>query len=192
MRSATEKSGMALERAFPQELARGVVLVLFGALALTIPGGFLTLVLRMFGMVALLDGVLAFAGLFRQRGTAGPAEWTLAMEGISGVGAGLLTILWPALTAFVLLTIVGIWAFLTGAAELFPALGEPASPIYKAFRLLRAVLGVAFGVLLLAHPVVTSATMIIVVGCYAISMGAAQIMTALVTRRLPLGSRKKP
>jgi uncharacterized membrane protein HdeD (DUF308 family) len=185
MRSETDRCGMALARAFPQELARGVVFVLFGALALTIPTGFLTLVLRMFGMVALLDGILAFAGLFRQRGTAGPGEWTLAMEGISGVGAGLLTVLWPALTAFVLLTIIGIWSFVTGAAELFPALDERSSRIYKAFRVLRAVLGIAIGVLLLAHPIVSARTLIVVVGWYAIAMGAAQIATALTTRRLP-------
>src|SRR5262249_45101345 len=114
---------MVRERTPSEELVRGVVLVLFGVIVLTVPAGFMTLVLKILGMVALIDGALAFVGMFRQRAH-GQSLWALAVEGIAGVGGGLLTLWWPALTAFVLLTILGVWAFVTGGAEFFSALGE--------------------------------------------------------------------
>jgi uncharacterized membrane protein HdeD (DUF308 family) len=167
-----------------EELVRGIVMVLFGVLVLTVPAGFMTLVLRILGVVALIDGALAFVGLFRERAS-GQSQWALAVEGIAGVGAGLLTLWWPSLTAFVLLTILGVWAFVTGGAEFFSALGEEASRGRKVLGVLRGLLGVAFGVLLMSHPVTTGATIVIVVGCYGIVMGVAQIGAALARRRLP-------
>lgn len=178
---------MVRQRTSAVELTRGVVLVLLGATVLTVPAGFLTLALRLLGGVALVDGALAFLGLFRERTSDESRQWTLALEGVAGVGAGLLTLWWPSITAFVLLTILGIWAFLTGAAELFTAFGESSSGGHRALRVLRAVLGIAFGLLLLAHPAATAATMVIVVGCYAVAMGVTQIGAALVSRRLSTG-----
>jgi uncharacterized membrane protein HdeD (DUF308 family) len=174
---------MLRERTPTEELVRGVVLVLFGVIVLTVPSGFLTLVLRILGVVALIDGALAFVGLFRERAS-GQSQWALAVEGIAGVGGGLLTLWWPSLTAFVLLTILGVWAFVTGGAQLFEALGEEGTRTRKALGVLRGVIGVLFGLLLLSHPIATGVTMIIVVGCYGIVMGVAQIGSAMATRRL--------
>jgi len=64
---------------------------------------------------------------------------------------------------------------------------EAPSGSHKALRLIRAVLGIAFGLLLLSHPVVTAAVMVVVLGCYAIGMGVTQIGAALLPRRLSAG-----
>jgi uncharacterized membrane protein HdeD (DUF308 family) len=176
---------MLTERTRSEELVRGVVLVLFGVIVLTVPAGFFTLVLRMLGVVAIIDGALAFVELFRERAS-GQSHWALVVQGIAGVGGGLITLWWPSLTAFVLLTVLGVWAFVTGGTQFFEALGaEEASTGRKVLGVLRGVVGIAFGLLLLAHPAATGVTMIVVVGFYGIVMGAAQIVSSLVKRRLP-------
>jgi uncharacterized membrane protein HdeD (DUF308 family) len=172
-------------RTAAEEVARGVLLVLVGITVITTPPGFFTLALRIVGAVALVDGVLAFVGLFRERAGDEARQWTLALEGVAGVGAGVLVLSWPSTTAFFLLMTLGIWAFVTGAAELFSAVAETSTRAESILRVLRAVLGIAFGLVMLAHPAATAATLVIVVGCYALAMGLLQIAATVVAHRLP-------
>jgi uncharacterized membrane protein HdeD (DUF308 family) len=74
---------------------------------------------------------------------------------------------------------------MTGAAELFSAVAEVSTPTQRILRVLRAVLGIAFGLVMLAHPAATAATMVVVVGSYMLAMGLLQITATVVARRLP-------
>ena len=68
---------------------RGAAAVIFGLLALVLPGVTLTVLVLVFGAYALVDGVLAIvAGL---RGV-GP-RWLLIVEGVIGVLFGILAFL---------------------------------------------------------------------------------------------------
>ena len=82
---------------------RGGVAALFGLLALLLPELTLGRLVSLFGLYALADGGLALLGGARSRGDAGPGRGPLA-EGIAGLAAGTLTLLWPDVSVFVLLT----------------------------------------------------------------------------------------
>jgi hypothetical protein len=92
--------------------------VLFGVLAFAWPGVTLTVLVLFWGAFALVDGFLSLVAAFR---TDNDHRWGLLLEGIVGVGAGLVTFFYPGLTALGLLYIIAVWALITGVLELVAA-----------------------------------------------------------------------
>src|SRR6266480_2657792 len=81
---------------------RGALAVLFGVLAFLWPGIALAVLVLLFGAYALVDGIFAVIAAVQTRGERSH-WWALLLEGVAGIVAGLLTFLWPGITAFVLL-----------------------------------------------------------------------------------------
>jgi len=48
--------------------------------------------------------------------------WLPLLEGIAGLVAGFLAIVWPEITALVLVLFVGVWAIMTGLFEIWAAI----------------------------------------------------------------------
>src|SRR5262245_30785719 len=99
---------------------RGIAAILFGLLAWTWPGVTLVVLVMLWGAYALVDGLLAIASAIS--GASGRPWWTLALEGVAGVGAAVVTWLWPGLTAIVLLYVIAAWAIVTGVIEIVVAI----------------------------------------------------------------------
>jgi uncharacterized membrane protein HdeD (DUF308 family) len=74
---------------------RGLLAVIFGLLTFFVPGITLFALVLLFGFYAILDGVFDIISAIRAPG----AHWPLLVEGIIGVIAGILAILWPGITA---------------------------------------------------------------------------------------------
>ncbi|MDX1524136.1 MAG: DUF308 domain-containing protein, partial [Anaerolineae bacterium] len=99
---------------------RGIIALIFGVLALIWPGITLFVLVMLFGAYALLDGI--FALIAAVKGSQKERWWMLGLEGIAGIAAAAITILWPGMTALVLLYIIGAWALLTGVLEIVAAI----------------------------------------------------------------------
>jgi len=99
---------------------RGMVAVLFGLAALVWPGATLTALVLLFGAYALVDGLLALivSRLDRHEFYHG---WVLLLKGLAGIATGVLTCLWPSVTAQALVYLIAAWAILTGAFEVVAA-----------------------------------------------------------------------
>jgi len=180
-----------LQKVWKEELARGLVLVLFGVLLFVVPGRFFAVLLILFGVAALIDGLLALASLFRGENSLVRPRSTLAIEAAAGIAAGGITLLWPGITAFFLLLIVAVWAIATGAAELVAGMkAERGSPV-RGLEILRGVLGLAFGFLLLMQPMAGGAVLMGVIGIFGIAAGLTTMGTAMATRRLGSGVHTK-
>src|SRR5262245_51543618 len=82
-------------------LLRGIAAIIFGVLAFIWPGITLVTLVLFWGAFALVDGVLALANAFTGAGMA--SRWWLALVGLSGIAAGVVTFMAPGLTAVVLL-----------------------------------------------------------------------------------------
>ncbi len=95
---------------------RGLVAVLYGQAALVWPGATLTALGLLFGAFALADGLLALfvSQLDRHEFNHG---WGLLLRGLAGVAIGVHTCLWPSVTAQAMVSLVAVWAILTGACE---------------------------------------------------------------------------
>src|SRR5512145_3363266 len=92
-------------------LLRGIFAILFGVLAFVWPGVTLVTLVMFYGAFALVDGLLAIVAAIT--GGAPAPRWWLAIVGLAGIAAGLLTFLWPGVTALVLLVFIAIWAIVT-------------------------------------------------------------------------------
>jgi len=89
------------------------------ALAFAWPGLTLLTLILFYGAFALVDGVLAIIAAVT--GGAPGSRWWLAMVGLLGVAAGLVTFLTPGLTALVLLLFIAAWAIATGVFQIIGA-----------------------------------------------------------------------
>ncbi len=102
-------------------LFRGICAVLFGVLAFAWPGITLASLVIVFGIYAIVDGASAIAVGFAGN-TIGTRWWQMVLVGTVSVIAGVLTFLWPGVTAVALLAIVAVWSIVGGVAEIFAAI----------------------------------------------------------------------
>ena len=86
-------------------LLRGVAGIVFGILTLLSPAVSLTALVLLFGAYAFVDGLFAIVSAIQAHGT-GDRWWLLLVEGVAGVAAGVLTAIWPGITALVLLYLI--------------------------------------------------------------------------------------
>jgi uncharacterized membrane protein HdeD (DUF308 family) len=96
-------------------VVRGVMAILFGVLAFIWPGITLTVLVLLFGAYALVDGIFAVVlaiGGWQERDD----RWLLLLEGILGVGIGIMTALAPELTGVGLLLYIAAWSLATGSS----------------------------------------------------------------------------
>ncbi len=162
---------------------RGGLAVLFGILAILVPGAALTALVTLFGAYALVEGV--FALLTAARFTHSDERWgLLILEGVVGVVAGMVTFVHPAATAVALVYLVAIWAILTGLLEIAAAIrlrkiiaGEWALGALGVVSLL-------LGIGLLAEPGAGLAILVWMIGAYALLFGFGLLSLAWRLRRM--------
>ena len=92
---------------------RGVLAIIFGALALIWPGLTLFVLIALFGAYALVDGIFAVIAGIASYGR-NERWWAMLLEGIAGIILGLLTFFYPGITALVLVYFIAAWALITG------------------------------------------------------------------------------
>jgi uncharacterized membrane protein HdeD (DUF308 family) len=162
-------------------LLRGICAVLFGVLAFVWPGVTLVTLVILYGAFALADGVLAIAAAIM--GGAPAPRWWLAIVGLAGIGAGVLTFMWPGLTALVLLFFIAGWAIATGVMQIVGAIRLRHEIDNEWLLAACGVLSVLFGLVLLFRPGAGALALILVIGAYAIAEGVLLIAFAFRLRK---------
>ena len=150
------------------------------------PGMTLAVLVLLWGAYALVDGVLALISAFR---TNNDHRWGLLLEGLVGIGAGLVTFVWPGLTALVLLYIIAAWALITGVLELIAAFRLRRAIRDEWWLVLGGVASLLFGVVLLAAPAAGALALVWLIAAYAIVFGV--LMVALALRLHGMGQRRQ-
>jgi len=160
---------------------RGVVALLFGLLALFNPGITLAALIFLFGAYAIVDGVFAIVSAIANR--RGEPHWVaLLIGGIAGVVLGVLTFLWPGVTAMVLLYFIAAWAIVRGVAEIVAAIRLRHEITGEWMLVLAGVLSVAFGLVLLVFPGAGALALVIWIGAYAVVLGILLLALAFRLR----------
>jgi uncharacterized membrane protein HdeD (DUF308 family) len=160
---------------------RGLAAIIFGILAFIWPGITLTVVILFYGAYALVDGLLAVYAAIRSRGQ---HLWALLLEGIVGIAAGLIALLWPALTALALVYVIAVWAILTGALEIVAAVRMRRVISNEWALIFAGALSVVFGVLLVIQPGAGALTLVWLIGLYAVLFGLGLLVVAWRLRGL--------
>jgi uncharacterized membrane protein HdeD (DUF308 family) len=172
----------ALARNWWLILLRGVLSIAFGVLAFVWPGITLFTLVILYGAFAFVDGVVSLVAAVRG-GTPAP-RWWLALVGVFGIAAGLLTLFWPQITALVLLLFIAAWAIVTGILEIVGAIRLRHEIEGEWWLIASGVLSVTFGVLLVLWPGAGALAMVLVIGSFAILLGILLIGFALRLRKL--------
>jgi len=100
---------------------RGLVALLFGLVVLFWPGLVLAVLAVLFGIYAVVDGAITFVPALRSSDRGAQRSLPLA-EGVVGIIAGLVALLWPGLSASGLVYVIAGWAVATGVLKIFSAI----------------------------------------------------------------------
>jgi uncharacterized membrane protein HdeD (DUF308 family) len=149
---------------------RGLLAILFGVLAFVWPAiTWLTLIV-MFGVYAIVDGIVAIvSGLSRTRET--PRWWTFLVEGLLGIGAGIVALVWPEVTSLVLIYMIASWAVITGILEIAAAV-RLRNEISNEWLLgLGGLVSIGLGILLFFQPAAGGLAIIWTIAAYALIFG---------------------
>ncbi|MFC5746127.1 HdeD family acid-resistance protein [Actinomadura rugatobispora] len=160
---------------------RGGFAVLFGLAALFWPGITVLALVILFGLYALVDGIIALVGAIRG-GFGGSRTWA-AVIGVAGIVLGLVALIWPAITAFALLMLIAVWAVVVGVFEIISAVALRREIEGEWFYIAAGALSVLFGVLLFAWPVSGALALVWLIGAFAIVVGAIMIGAAFRLRK---------
>src|SRR3954447_12289218 len=116
---------MAIARALLEDMSNNWWVILLrgivGVTAFVSPGATLLALVFVWGAYAIVDGAFAlymtYLAARQQR-----RSWPFLLEGLAGIGAGVLAFAWPGITALVLLYLVAAWAIVTGIVEIIAAI----------------------------------------------------------------------
>ncbi len=162
---------------------RGVAAVIFGILALAMPGIALVVLVFLFGAYALVDGVFALIGAVRE--AEAHNRWAhLLFVGIFGILVGAITFFFWQITAFALLYLIAAWAVVTGILELVGAFELRRHLPGDLWWVLAGLASIAFGVLLILRPLTGVLAVVWIIGIYAIVFGGFLIGLAFRLRSL--------
>jgi uncharacterized membrane protein HdeD (DUF308 family) len=162
---------------------RGLFAVLFGLLTFFVPGITLLTLVLMFGTYAILDGVFDIVSSIRSFRD----HWPLMIEGIFGIVIGILTFLWPGITATVLVYIIAFWAIFTGILEIVAGIRLRRFITNEFWLIFMGILSLAFGILIFLFPGAGALALVLWIGAYALVFGVLLIALAFRLRGL-----KKP
>jgi uncharacterized membrane protein HdeD (DUF308 family) len=163
-------------------LLRGIAAIVFGVLAFIWPGLTLLTLVLFYGAYALVDGVVALISAFT--GGAKPLPtWWLILIGLCGIAAGLVTFLWPGITALVLIVFIGAWAIAHGIFEIVGAIKLRKEIDNEWWLILAGALSVIFGLIVLIAPGAGALGLIWVIGAYSIVFGILLVGLSLRLRQ---------
>ena len=153
---------------------RGVLAILLGLAAFLWPGLTLLVLITMFGIYAIADGVVAIVTGVRQAKNS-PRWWVFLLEGLIGIGAGVVALIWPDLATAVLLGIIAAWAILSGVFEIAAAIRLRREINNEWLLMLGGLLSILFGVALILQPAAGGIALIWLIGTYQLIFGVLLI-----------------
>jgi len=173
-------------------IIRGILSLVFCALALVWPTTTLLSIALLFGAYAIVDGVSAFHSASRLSAEHRPFAGAI-LEGVVGVLAGVLAWLWPGITIVALALITAAWALITGVAELVGAFGMSWAGAGSRFLLgLAGVFSIALGALMFAWPAIGAVTFLALIASYAFLFGISLIALGVRLKRLDRPAMELP
>jgi uncharacterized membrane protein HdeD (DUF308 family) len=162
-------------------IVRGAAGFILGILAFLWPGITLAVLVGLFAAYAIVDGFTnLFLGLSHTPGQG--RSWALVAQGVLGIAAGILTLVWPGMTALVLVFFIAAWAIVTGVFEIAAAI-RLRKVIHGEWLLaLSGALSVLFGFAMFAFPAAGALAIAWMLGAYTAAAGVVLIALGIRLR----------
>ena len=159
---------------------RGVFALLFGLIALFVPGAALLSLVLVFAAYMLVDGVVGIVAGVRAAQRHERWGW-LILEGAANIAAGVIAFVWPGLTVVAFVLLIAFWALVSGGFMLAAAfrLNQEHGRWWLA---LGGIASLIFGVLLFIAPLVGAVVLAWWLGAYSIMFGIMLLVLAFRLR----------
>lgn len=170
-------------------IIRGALALIFGVAVIVWPQATVLLLVILFGIFAIADGIMAIVLWVNQRrhGSGRGLGWLLA-GGIVSVLAGVAALFWPGPTVLVVSFIIGLWALLLGISQIVLAIAVRKVVLSWWLGLVAGILAVLIGLVLVINPTVGILGFLGLVAAFAWLFGlvlvAEGVHTWLMARRL--------
>jgi uncharacterized membrane protein HdeD (DUF308 family) len=161
---------------------RGIAALVFGFLALTVPGPVLMGLVLLFGAYALVGGILALVSAVKEKAEYGRG-WRV-LEGLAGIALGIMTFAWPGITALSLTYVIAAWAIVTGIFEFAGAIRLRKYIKHEWLYMLGGVLSVVLGVLIIGRPLAGALAITWMLGLYGILFGSVLLGLSFSLRKV--------
>lgn len=169
-----EAMSQLLARNWWAVLLRGLAAIVFGLIALVMPGATLAALVLLFAAYMLVDGVLSIVSAIRaaRRGE----RWgLLVVEGIIDLVAGAAAFLVPAAALLAFVALLAVWALVSGGLE-FAASFRLNREHGRLWLIVGGVASVIWGALLLLFPITGLVVLTWWIGAYALVFGASLVI----------------
>jgi len=169
-------------------LLRGLASLAFGILAFVYPGVTLAVVVTLFGIYALVDGLLGLWGVYRGKNEG--TSITSLLTALVSVVAGLVCLMAPEFATRYVVLLIGLWNIAAGLLQLIGALvmwKEIEKPVWLA---LAGVAGAVLGGLIAFYPSFAAETMIRIIAATAVLIGLVLLVFGWQLRAAAQGFMK--
>jgi uncharacterized membrane protein HdeD (DUF308 family) len=159
---------------------RGVCAILFGVIALVVPGAVLITLALFFAAYLLVDGILAIVAAVRaaQR----HERWGMLLaEGVVDIAVGVIAFVFPVSAVLAFVFVTAAWALLTGVLLMVAAF-KLNRQHGRAWMALSGIISVLFGIALIVAPLVGAVVLTWWFAGYAIAFGALLLVLAFKLR----------
>jgi uncharacterized membrane protein HdeD (DUF308 family) len=159
---------------------RGVFAIIFGIIALLMPGATMLALVLLFAAYLLVDGIFAIIAAVRAARKQERWGW-LIFEGLVDLVTGGIAAVWPLITIVAFALLMGAWAIVTGAL-LLGASYRLNIPHGRWLMALAGAISVIWGVLLIIWPLIGALVLTWWMAAYALIFGVAMLVLALRLR----------
>ena len=163
-------------------LLRGLAAIAFGVIAFLWPGITLVALTYLFGIYAIVDGVVAIWAAFNAQGDAA-TRWWLGLSGVVSIIAGIVAFAYTGITALVLLVFIAVWAIIIGVLQLYAAIQLWKVVDNDWWLILSGLLSIAFGAVLIAWPSTGALAVIWTIAWFAVFFGCMFIGLAFELKK---------
>lgn len=163
-------------------LARGILLVLFGIVAMVAPMTTAWTLAIVLGATALVEGVVEIVEALRHRDFGGTGLHVAL--GLINIAFGVIVLLMPGISLLVLVYITAFWTIVHGVGEVILAAtlkGVPGGA--RAWGIIGGLLWAGFGVVLLTQPAAGLVALLWIFGVWAIVLGLFLVGLSFAVRR---------
>ena len=163
-------------------LLKGILLILFGILAIINPGITLTVFVVWFAIFMMFDGIISLIGVISNWKTE-EDKWLLVAEGALGLLLGFLVYRKPETFVSFIAFLISFWAIFSGVARIAMAIQLRKEIEGEGWLILSGILSILFGVIVFAQPGIGIATLMMIIAIFAILVGILLILLSLKLRK---------
>jgi uncharacterized membrane protein HdeD (DUF308 family) len=160
-------------------MVRGAVAIIFGVVAITLRVETAVVLVLLWGVWALCDGISLLAQAFTGRAERG-RWWAVAM-GVVAVLAGLLAISSPGVAAVTFTWLLGIWVIARAGFETLAAFSVSGGP--RLLLLGGAAFSMLIGILFVLNPGEAAVALTFLLGVLALAWGVVYVINGFEVRR---------